>query len=157
MPSDIDIDVLYPYVFGRPADMAKYDELLRNIGSLQSPTPGKKTIMYIKGKTTSSLWAVLVSCLSWLLSGAPENCSAQALSQRTREWVIGRDFACTHVLHRERYYGCALFVTIKIQSETDKGIAKDKDSPEAVESGPETTSSLFTKWAAVIVDSNFWE
>ena len=55
MPSDIDIDVLYPYVFGRPADMAKYDELLRNIGSLQSPTPGKKTIMYIKGKTTSSL------------------------------------------------------------------------------------------------------
>lgn len=39
MPSDIDADVLYPYVFGRPADMAKYDDLLRHIGAVQTPGP----------------------------------------------------------------------------------------------------------------------
>ena len=39
MPSDVDADVLYPYVFSRPADMAKYDDLLRHIGAVQTPGP----------------------------------------------------------------------------------------------------------------------
>ncbi|XP_067946233.1 sacsin-like [Watersipora subatra] len=39
MPSDVDADVLYPYVFGRPSDMAKYDDLLRHIGAAATAGP----------------------------------------------------------------------------------------------------------------------
>lgn len=37
-PSDVDADLLYPYVFSRPSDMAKYDDLLRHVGCLPTPT-----------------------------------------------------------------------------------------------------------------------
>ena len=39
MPADIDADLLYPYVFSRPTDMAKYDDLLCCIGAAVTPGP----------------------------------------------------------------------------------------------------------------------